>query len=176
MSPAKLDNLGKGMLGGIYDMAITLADLYIAEANPELLFDKTTPQKYPLTKFAYTNTNNVQKAPVFYEASNTFEKVVNAVKKSSAEGDKKTLDKIMADPELMKQYEYAKPLRQYRDDISQIRKAIANLRFQDIPIAEKEAKAKELTALRQRYETEGALLGQKVLREIREKEAAKSEE
>ena len=130
------------MLGGIYDMAITLADLYIAEANPELLFDKTTPQKYPLTKFAYTNTNNVQKAPVFYEASNTFEKVVNAVKKSSAEGDKKTLDKIMTDPELMKQYEYAKPLRQYRDDISQIRKAIANLRFQDIPIAEKEAKAK----------------------------------
>ena len=154
VSPSKIDNLGKGILGGVYDLAITIADMYLAQKDPEALFDKDIGQKDPMLKAFYTSSQNVQKAPVFYEAAKEFEQAVSAINAAGSVGDAKMLDKLMANKELMAHYEYAKPLRQYRDDINGIREAIRALRFMDISVEEKEARAADLTRLRHQYETE----------------------
>ena len=166
VSPTKLDNLGKGILGGVYDMAITMADMYLASADPAQLYDKDIGQKYPLLKAFYTSAQNVQKAPVFYEAANSFQQAVNAINAAGVVGDAERLDKLMADPKLMKQYELADSLRKYRDNVNEIRQTIKALRFMDMPNEEREARAADLTRLRHQYETEAAIMAQEALKEV----------
>ena len=67
----------------------------------------------------------------------------------------------------MAKYGLSTPLRKYRDNINELREAIKALRFMKLSPEEREAKASEYHRLIHVYETQGAELAQKTMREAR---------
>ena len=156
VSPKKIDNLAKGILGGIYDMGISMADFYLASADPNALFDKDEAQKYPILKGFYTSSQNVQKAPQFYEAADIFDQTTKAINHAAAVADTETVKKLLADPEFKAKYGAAPILRKYRDQVNAIRRASENLSHIDMPLEEKKARYSDLLRTRHQIETAGA--------------------
>ena len=168
MSPDKLDNIGKSILGGIYDMGLTLADAVIAHSDPDLLYNRTEVEKYPLLKSVEIEKKypkNVQKAPAFYEATKAAQQVVDSINDATARGSRDKLDKLLADPEKVANYKLADTLRDYRDRISQLRKAADAIGEKDMPLKEKEERAMYVRDLIHTLETDGAILYQKYMKE-----------
>ena len=168
ISPDKLENMGRSILGGIYDMGLTLADAVIAHSDPDLLYDKNEIEKYPLLKNIEIEKKvpkNVAKAPVFYDATKAAEQVVDSVNKASARASKEDLDKLLQDKEKMALYKISDVLRDYRDRISSLRNAVEAMGHSTLPTAEKEKRAMEIRKLIHTMETDAAIYAQKATRE-----------
>ena len=168
ISPDKLENIGRSVLGGVYDMGLTLADAVIAHTDPDLLYNKNEIEKYPLLKGVEIEKKypkNVAKAPVFYEAVKAAEQVVDSVNKASARASKEDLDKLLKDPEKMAMYKISDVLRDYRDRISSLRNAVEAMGHSELPTPEKEKRAMETRKLIHTLETDAAIYAQKFVRE-----------
>lgn len=170
ISPDKLENIGRSVMGGIYDMGLTLADAVIAHTDPDLLYDKNEVEKYPILKNVEIEKKvpkNVAKAPVFYDATKEAEQIVDSVNKASARASKEDLDKLLKDPEKMAMYKISDVLRDYRDRIAGIRNAVEAMGNSDLPTSEKEKRAMEARKLIHTLETDAAVYAQKFLRDKR---------
>jgi hypothetical protein len=166
VSPVKLDALGRGLFAENYTMSAMLADLYLANMEGISLADKDITQKYPIAKAIFTNPQNQQKAPVFYEAAQAAEQMVNLIRRKGNEGDKKAFDKIMADPETQMQLGISSQLRQLRSNIEGLNASNRSLKHMKISEEEKRQIFLRNLAARQAYERRGAEIAQ----EAREKQ------
>ena len=170
MSPVKMDALGRGVMGELYNMSAMMADLYLASKEGISLYDKDVTQKYPVAKAIYTNPTNVEKAPVFYEAAEAAEQMVKLVNMKGHEQDRKAYDKIMADPKTQTMLGISDSMRRYRTNVDKINAEIRTLGNMNLSEKEKELRYNDKIRIRNSYINKAAEIAEEAKK--KQKEAA----
>ena len=156
VSPVVLDTMGKGLAADIYSMATMMADLYLASNEGLSLYDKDMTQKYPVAKAIYTNPQNIQQTPTYFEGEAAAQQAVTGINKAANRGDVKAFERLMNDPELIADYKLSGPLRKIRENIQAIDSSIAYIENMKVPEKEKERLFAEQIRLKHLYIKQGA--------------------
>ena len=171
VSPVKMDALGRGVMGELYNMSAMMADLYLASKEGISLYDKDVTQKYPVAKAIYTNPKNVEKAPVFYEAAETAEQMVSVATRKASRGFAEQYNKIWTDPESKELLRIAPQLRQFRENIQRLDKSMETLENTKMPEAERQLRYNDMLRVRNGFIQQGAEVYEESKRKLK-KEAA----